>query len=191
MIRVCGFKEGIEDTINTTSRSKNWSRGLSPFYCGPVKLYEHDGILLHAKNVENGWQYSKCYREFLDENENPTERYFEWAKRGWDSTRAERYPMGKGRKPVYSYWEGRKLTYLEARKAIYCPMYAKAVQKTDAYNQLKKIIKEKEEIWLWDFDGYDHISLGMSLKDVLNSEKRKMGHAFVLAGLLQDDIFWL
>lgn len=29
----------IGDYINTTSRSVNWSRGLSPFLCGRVKLY--------------------------------------------------------------------------------------------------------------------------------------------------------
>jgi len=38
--------------INTTSRSDNWTRSLSPFLCGPCKLYgEYTSI-----NVENGWQ---------------------------------------------------------------------------------------------------------------------------------------
>ncbi len=29
----------MRDAINTTSRSKTWNRGLSPFFCGPVDLY--------------------------------------------------------------------------------------------------------------------------------------------------------
>jgi hypothetical protein len=36
------------------------------------------------------------------------------------------------------------------------------------------------QIWLRDFDGYDHDDLGMSLSAVLHEERKKMGHAFVL-----------
>jgi hypothetical protein len=44
---------------------------------------------------------------------------------------------------------------------------------------------EYGEVAFWDFDGYDHVSLGMSLADVLHCEERKMGHAFVLAMMLE------
>ncbi len=40
---------------------------------------------------------------------------------------------------------------------------------------------------LWDYDGYDYLSMDMSLKDVLNDPSRPMGHAFVLASLIQDE----
>ena len=52
--------------INTTSRSLNWTKGLSPFYLGPIKLYEN----YVSKNIENAWQFSKVYNEFIDENNN-------------------------------------------------------------------------------------------------------------------------
>ena len=40
--------------VDTTSRSSNWSRGLSPFIIGPVKLYgDYESV-----NFENLWQYT-------------------------------------------------------------------------------------------------------------------------------------
>lgn len=194
---VCGFKDAPKDklfkdapkdklVINTTSRAKNWTQGLSPFYCGPVPLYD----IYVAQNVENGWQYSKTYAKHVDENENPTEDYFSWAQWGWNKKRADRYPMGKGAKPLYSYWDGVKYDYLAARRKIYAPLYAAAVEKTDAFAKLKELYLNEEEIWLWDFDGYNHKALNLSYKDVMNNPKKKMGHAFVLAMLLESQKEW-
>jgi len=44
--------------------------------------------------------------------------------------------------------------------------------------------------FFWDFDGYDYLAKNMTLKNVINDEKRKMGHAFVLSMLLQDCKLW-
>jgi hypothetical protein len=85
--------------INTTSRSKDWSKGLSPFILGTCNLY--GGYV--AQNVENGWQYSKVYHEHLDRFGNPSNTYWKWAINGWRSTWANRYPMGKGAVPEYSF----------------------------------------------------------------------------------------
>ena len=117
-------------------------------------------------------------------------KYFEWAKNGWNKIRADRYPMGKGVKPLYSYWNGSKFPYIEARLKIYAPLYAEAVQKTEAFKQLKSLHETGEEIWLWDFDGYDFRSNGMTYKDVILNEKKKMGHAFVLSMLLENQRIW-
>lgn len=65
MIYVIGYRDKTPEgslIINTTSRSKNWSRGLSPFFLNPGNLYGE----YSAKNVENAWQYSKVYKEHLD-----------------------------------------------------------------------------------------------------------------------------
>jgi hypothetical protein len=148
----------------------------------------YDGSV--AKNLENLWQYSKVYKEHADENGNPTETYFKWAAEGWAKDWADRYPMGKGRAPLYSWWDDQKLPYIEARKKIYAPLYAKAVENTEAYKMLKEIHEQRENIWLWDFDGYDHHKLGMSYEDVLNNPARKMGHAFVLAMMLEGQRVW-
>lgn len=171
--------EGLT-VINTTSRSNGWSRGLSPFFAGPVKLYGG----YSARNVENAWQYSKVYSEHINQSGNPTDEYWTWANQGWNKSKADRYPMGKGRIPEYSYWDGEKLNYVEARKKIYVPLYIKAVAPSPAFKTLKKLYKEKRKIYLWDFDGYDYLAMNKSLRDVINDPIHKTGHAFILAMLL-------
>ena len=185
-VRVIGFRDSYtpdEVIVNTTSRSPDpWSKGLSPFFLGPIPLY--DGMI--SQNLENAWQYSKVYAEYLDSEGNPSPEYFEWAKAGWAKKEAVRYPMGKGAKPSFSWWEGKPLSYIEARKKIYIPLYAHAVVKTQAFEILKqRYIENKYQITLWDFDGYDHRSLGMSWSDVIHNDQRSMGHAFVIAMLLE------
>ena len=185
-VYLCGSRdqvpEGVE-VINTTSRSKNWSRGLSPFFCGPCYLYMHNGEHLVAKNVENSWQFCKVSQEYGDEN-GPFSSYWSWARAGWSDSYAHRYPMGKGAIPLYSFWDGEKLDYIEARKKIYIPLYSQAVVKTEAWKQLKSLYDEKGEVALFDFDVYPYYDLGMSLDDALNCRERKFGHGFVLLMLL-------
>jgi hypothetical protein len=93
--------------------------------------------------------------------------------------------MGKGAKPLFSYWDGKRLTYVEARKEIYIPLYAAAVQKTYAFEKIKKMHEEGQDLYLWDFDGYDHKACNLSFDEVINNPDRKMGHAFVIAMLLE------
>lgn len=184
-VKVIGIADPPDDSaIDTVSRSKSWSKELSPFFLGPGPLYvenEDEKFI----NFENFWQFSKVYKEYTDENGEPTEAYFMWRKRGFKSKWAYRYPMGKGRKPEYSLgWNGEKLGYIEARKKLYIPGYASLVIHTDAFKKLDDIYEKNGTVTLWDFDGYDFKKLGMTLKDVVNCAERKMGHAFVLAMLL-------
>lgn len=178
-------KEKLQDDatlIYTVSRSTEWSRGLSPFFLGPCLLY--DGY--ESKTVENAWQYCKVYRCHTDAEGNPTAEYWKWAKQGWANPRAVRYTMGKGVKPEYSLWAGQKLGYIEARKKIYIPIYYNAVKNTDAYKKLRELYLTEPLIYLWDFDGYDYEKFGMTLKDVANNPDRGMGHAFILAKMLEE-----
>lgn len=170
--------------VNTTSRTPvPWQRQLSPFHLGPCPLYERAG-LREARFMENAWQYAKVYRGY-DHQGGPARDYWPWAREGWDHRRAVRYPMGKGAVPEFSWWDGEALGYVDARKKIYVPLYTKAVIKTAGFAELLRVYREFGELTLWDFDGYDHHKLGMSLKDVLNDPTRKMGHAFVLAMMLE------
>jgi hypothetical protein len=185
-VHILSYRSKHDGAIDTTSRSMNWSRGLSPFYLGPCELY--GGHV--SKNMENAWQYAKVYPEHTDGDGNPTESYFEWAQKGWNKERADRYPMGHCKKPLYSWWDGRKLDYITARQEIYIPLYSKAVRKTTAFATLKRIYEEQGEIWLRDFDGYDYTRLGGRLKDVITNSEKKMGHAFVLAMMLMPPDKW-
>lgn len=170
--------------VNTCSNSTTrWERDLSPFILGPCPLY--DGRV--SQTMENAWQYAKVYPKFLDENGDPTEVYWEWAEEGWKNPRAVRFPMGKGAIPAFSLWEGRKLDYITARKVIYAPLYAEAVQKTEGFKHLKDLYETEKRLVLRDWDGHNHDKLGLTLTEVLNNPKRIMGHAFVLKMLLTND----
>jgi hypothetical protein len=167
--------------ISTVAKSALWAQ-LSPFLLGPCQLW--GGHV--SKNMENGWQYSKVYSEYEDGGlGHPTKRWFEWAKEGWSNPRAIRYPMGKNMTPEYSWWDGKSYGYVQARAKIYIPLYAKVVVKTEAFEKLQKMYETQQEIWLWDYDGYDRRKFGMTLLDVLTEPRKKMGHAFVLAMLLK------
>lgn len=170
--------------IITVSKANNWMRGLSPFILGPCPLY---GDFI-SKNMENAWQFSKVYPEFID-GEKIKDEYFEWARKGWEDSTAHRYPMGKGKIPNFSYWDGQKLGYVAARKKIYIPLYANAVKDTEAFKYLKATyetcIKDNRDLYLVDFDAYRHKQMGMTYTDVANCSTKKMGHAFVLAMMLE------
>lgn len=169
--------------VNTTSGDDSFGKLLSPFHLGPCKLYGD----FTAKNMENAWQFAKVYKHHTDENGNPTNDYWKWAKTGWEDAWAHRYPMGKGAIPEYSLWDGKRLDYIQARKTIYAPVYAKAVLDGTGIERLRGLMGQADEIVLRDFDGYDYQKLEMTLTDVLNNPRRKMGHAFVIAALLTND----
>ncbi len=172
--------------IDTTSGSGEY-RDLSPFVLPAPP----------AKNFENLWQFSKVYKKYIMPIDGyPDASYYKWRDAGFANPRAVRYPMGKGAIPEYSLWDGEKLDYIKARKKIYATEYAKNVVHTEGYSKLfyeyMNCIKNKQELILLDYDAYDHIKLGMTLIDVINNPKRKMGHAFVLimmlTGLLEECI---
>jgi len=175
---------GPEETpvINTCCNNRNdWQNDLSPFALGPVRLYGD----LKAENMENAWQYAKVYQVHADSMGNANMKYWQWAQEGWDNKKAVRYPMGRGAKPLYSLWEGKKLGYVEARKQIYAPLYIRAVRETQGYQILKELYETQETLIFRDFDGWNQGT--MSLTEVLNNPAKKMGHAFVLKMLLTND----
>ena len=192
--------------FNVTSTSKEkWCLEFSPFHLGPIEMYPNpiDGTMLVAKNMENAWQFAKVYQQFANaEDDSPSDAYWKWATEGWNDSKAHRFPLGhRAGKPLYSLWNGKRLQYIEARKAIYAPLYAKYVEQTEAYKKLYEIYvkiccgntdrKETRPMCLLDFDGWDHLGQGYPLEQVIDLAKPKMGHAFVLAGLLENNLFWL
>lgn len=191
-IIVLGPEEAPKDAtfpgfFNVTSRSKDWTRVFSPFTMGSVVLYD-DAPAYYARNVENCWQFSKVYREYLDENSNIKDEYWEWAKKGFECSNAIRYPKGKGAIPEFSYWDGERLGLVEARKKIYIPKYKEAMANVPQFQKLKQLYHELDKMFLWCYDGYNHKRLDMSYDDVIKNEERSMGHSFVVAMLLEEYI---
>jgi len=168
---------GIE--IDTTANGGRF-RELSPFVLGPIEVLS----VPKAENFENLWQYSKVYSIHVDSSGEPTAGWFDWRAKGFAHKYAHRYPMGKGSIPLYSWWKGEKLGYIDARKKIYASIYAEYVQKTISFRELKEVYDSGKIVVLRDYDAYDHIKMGMSLVNVINNSNRKCGHAFVLAMML-------
>ena len=173
--------------VDVTSNSGFWS-DLSPFLLPAVRY----GALV----FENLWQYSKVYKKFIMPIDGyPDASWDKWRLDGYANSRAVRYPMGKGAKPEYLLWGGEKLSYVEARKKVYAPIYAELVSQTRGYGILKSLYESLladadsvEPLVLRDFDAYDHIAMGRSLRDVINDPDRKCGHGFVLAMMLQGEL---
>jgi uncharacterized protein DUF6939 len=192
MIYITGNRslKGHSDWIDTTSGAKvDWQSQLSPFLLGPCKILGQGPLV--SKTMENAWQYSKVYREHIGRDGAPNSKWYDWCKAGFDNPRAVRYPMGKGAKPEYSLWDGEMLGYIDSRKKIYCPLYSSLVEKTEAYRRLQEMYKKKEELKLFDFDGYDFCyRKEKTYLQVLNDPTRIMGHAFVLAMMLDEQREW-
>jgi len=167
--------------VDTTSSSGDY-RELSPFILSAPP----------SKRFENLWQFSKVYKQHLDNTGWMTIEWYQWQKLGFDNLRAIRYPMGKGAIPEFTYWNDEKLGYIDARKQLYAVEYSSNVQWTESYQKLTNLYAEccrtNRELILLDFDAYDHQALGMSLKDVINNPQKKMGHAFVLLMMLQEEL---
>lgn len=161
---------------DVTTHGTDW-RALSPMLLGPVQLYAG----MWSRTVENGWQYAKAYPGY----EDPA-AYWPWARGGWASPQAVRYPMGKGARPLHSLWAGDELGYIGARRRIYLPLYAQAVRfgPLNLFLALRERARQND-IAILDFDAYDHRALGYSWDDVVSDPGRKMGHGFVLAMMIE------
>ena len=172
--------------INTTSISKeDWSKKFSPFLLGPIEVRPLEDSKV-SLNFENAWQYSKRYMNQSKEEWN------QWSDDGFENNKAVRFPMGRGSKPMYAYYHGKELGYIKARFKIYAPLYEKCIKRyaKEPFKKLKKMIKEGKKIALFDFDGYCHFLKGMTLEDVIYNSRKKMGHSFVLLGMLTKNKFW-
>lgn len=165
--------------INCTSWGKDKWSALSPFVNRQISAY--DGLI--SQNMENLWQYSKVYEQhvFMD---NILPEWFEWRNQGFAKTKADRYPMGKGKKPLFTYWNGNRLSYIEARKQVYFPKYEESVIDTDVFKDLLNLYMKGELLAIRDFDVYRFDLLGMTIEEVINNSNKKAGHGFVLYKML-------
>ena len=113
--------------------------------------------------VENAWQYSKVYSNQITKSGDPSIHWKMWAQKGFNSTRGQRYPMGKGAIPQYSFWNGQKLDYISARKQIYIPIYKNAAISSGWFDKLQDLYYSNgNNITIWDFDGYDYEKEGIT-----------------------------
>jgi hypothetical protein len=178
---VTSFREKIPESsvaIDTTSRSKSV---FSPFLSGctaPIK----------ANRMENAWQYSKVYAQH-DDGGKPNKEWSRWNHEGLNKSWADRYPAGKGAIPLYTWYNDQQLSYVDARKALYVPLYRNMIENNKAAQvEIDKIIKllVTTDVYLKDFDGYNDPD--KTFDEIINDPKKKMGHAFVLREIILEKI---
>lgn len=195
--------------INVTSGSKGIWKQLSPFHLGPIEVSKYGWnhatdpgekvrqveMPLIATNVENVWQASKVWTG--EENaidKIPIKEFFTRRSAVWTDPKAHRHiKKGKGPNknvPLYSLWGTQKLSYVEARKKIYCPIYSDLVKKTEAYKELERRVSQGENLLLIEYDGYDEVQEKKSLSECLNDASRPFGHGLVLKCLLTGEEPW-
>ena len=217
--------------INLTSRNPDrvFSSQVSPFYVGPVT--GPDGAT--ADSLEVFWQVGKVFPHH-DTAGQPGEAYFKYRDEMYGKRMGE-IPKPVMRHPYHSfgyeaddmlywaYWNGEKgeydrLSYLEARKKVYVPEYAKLVADSDALRWMRSLLLEGKKICLMDFDGFNYyedeamkvryrayvLKCKKEKRPIVKSEKdftdikdmksavgfahTPVGHAFVIKALLQGDL---
>ena len=101
--------------------------------------------------------------------------------------------MGKERRhdSLFHWWDGQKLSTVDARKRIYVPLYSELVTKTQSFQCLKGLWSEYQRtgrgtIYLMDFLTTKARPL-KSGTEILNDTESSLGHATVLSWLLLDD----
>ena len=145
---------------------------------------------------ENTWQYTKVYPQLGHwKDEKPTKKWEEWRKSGFKKRK-----RGKGvrtppevsklqkdnRKPLCAWWKGEKLGYIESRKKIYVPEYAKLIRKSRAFAALIG-----KDVLVIGIDGppLDKYPNGFEvteerLVEALNDPTHPFGHSYVVAAEL-------
>lgn len=178
--------DGPHINVDVTLNSDSWGRMLSPFILGPVT-----NELGTSRNVENAWQYSKIFEVDLNADNTPKDFYWKWRKDGFEKVKADRYPRGKdNNKYVRGSWFGREgepgklLNYVESRKKIYVPAYLQALRNNPIYPTFIKFIADawysETTVIFRDYDTFNHEEAEMSLVQILNDERYKYGHGFIL-----------
>lgn len=97
--------------------------------------------------------------------------------------------------PLFSYYRGKRLSYVEARKQMYIPWYADLVIKTRSFKYLKNRFDKGISLIILDPDGQARDTKilklnkeNMSLK--INDSKFVFGHGFVLGCVILGINVW-
>ena len=201
------YEESSRFDVTSCNRNPVVVQDLSPLYIGPVVA--SDGLV--ANTFENLWQYSKVYPKIYDANGKivagvgadgePTAAFWDWRLRFFaQEGKGDRHPAFPSsvrhldcRYTVYyENGEWQHLGYVEARKKIYIPEYAKLVVGTDTYKELAARVAAGEKIALVDFDAWNYygkdLTATTTIKEMVDNPAYKVGHSYVIKMLLQGDI---
>ena len=165
--------------------------------------------------MENIWQGSKVYQSVTQQHivhtgkvtwSHPaeihvlpdgtiTDAYFNWSTKLYQNPYPVRYPNGYNgrRSALYSLWYGpngwQKLPYLEARRVIYCPLYAGLVRKTEAFQKLVEVFRRRRTLSIADVDVPDGMVVTpATYEQYLGDPNISFGHAWTLGKMLMETL---
>lgn len=170
--------------INVCSSARGvWSQ-LSPMKIGPVDFVEllpsGAWVARTAQNFENMWQSAKVWPGEEASNGFPTQEWYERRAQICADLKPRRH-IKKGVVPLYSWWQGKKLSYDEARRHMYIPMYMELVRRTEAWRALTFLVEKKQtNVQLLGYDGRSFVDLNDELRDLT----KPFGHELVLCAML-------
>ncbi|MGA3179476.1 MAG: hypothetical protein ABSF38_03945 [Verrucomicrobiota bacterium] len=100
-----------------------------------------------------------------------------------------RHPFPTGSKIAFWYWGGKILDSVQARQHIYATLYGEQVVKLRGFKLLREAFASNNgkpgcDLKIFDRDGYDWASLGMTPEDCVRAE-HSFGHGMVIAFLLK------
>ncbi|KAH3742976.1 hypothetical protein Pelo_15632 [Pelomyxa schiedti] len=192
----------------------------------PYHLRTREGFI-----IENVWQFSKLYPKVPAQNQpqyqggwthpqevhcdpktkKPTDAYWRWRHKGFMFPHAVRYPVGTEARAqcLCSIWpmdasaasDNQCLGYIEARKRIYCGLYAQCAPSAPSFAKMQRLLSDGTSIQIIEVDGpnpelqyapYDRIcrerpGLLMDAEVVnllLHDKRNPFGHGFTIAALL-------
>eukprot|EP00339_Tiarina_fusa_P024589 CAMPEP_0117007728 /NCGR_PEP_ID=MMETSP0472-20121206/7507_1 /TAXON_ID=693140 ORGANISM="Tiarina fusus, Strain LIS" /NCGR_SAMPLE_ID=MMETSP0472 /ASSEMBLY_ACC=CAM_ASM_000603 /LENGTH=162 /DNA_ID=CAMNT_0004709585 /DNA_START=268 /DNA_END=753 /DNA_ORIENTATION=- len=124
---------------------------------GPV--HDENGNLF-GSNIEDAWQCSKVFKSQLCGHSVDSgkwkKNWEEWSLRGRFSGEARRHrTQSRADETLFSYYMGEKLTYVEARKRMYCRWYHQTVVETAAFKDLRARHLAGINLVLLEYDGLD------------------------------------
>ena len=217
----------IERNKEFMKEHPSFAKDLSPFFLGPVT--SSDGVT--ANVFEIFWQCGKVY-PCHDNGGKPNADYFEWRNYYYSQTECTKDLMRHTCKSLgyehkdtlyFAYFDKEKgeyvpLNYVEARKKVYFPEYAKLICNTESFRYLKSLVDSGKKIALVDFDACNYnekcamlkqyeaylnkckknkiaptltendFTKIDSLKKLVNCSFMPVGHGCVIKALLQGDI---
>lgn len=200
--------------------------GFTPILCltksteygdlGPYMLKDDKGRIM-----ENIWQFSKVYKKVnktkesfsryqpkliiwdhpaeihINDNNELTQEYYNWRKKGMENAYAVRYPVGFNNmnKCLYALAEDNNgniinepLDYIQARKTIYVPLYKKLVSSRPLFKELLSRLKKGEKLLIIEVDG-PHQEMLQYYKETYGVSNDFIEYSTTLATPVNLDIF--
>ena len=169
---------------------------LSPMKLGPVT----DNNGLTAKIFENYWQFSKLFAKAGHIHQGtdctPTKTWVDFRQKGFNLDKGKRHPLpkefGYAKCSVYNDYV---YNYVDSRKAIYVPIYAKLIENLPIIDELRKMVANGHNIMIIDGDGApkDVYPNGLEMNQtnwdlMINDPKYPFGHGYVVAALIAGNI---